>query len=71
MIKNLLFISLLCLATTRVFGQSLYYVNDASTTGDVFTDIAGNDGSGDGTAATPYATVQNVFDSHTLVSGDS
>ncbi|RZK20263.1 MAG: DUF1565 domain-containing protein, partial [Hymenobacter sp.] len=37
------------------------YVNDASTSGDVFTSAVGNDGTGDGSAAAPFATVARAL----------
>jgi hypothetical protein len=43
-------------ATTAVL-----YVNDGNTSGDVFTSAAGNDGTGDGSAAAPFATVARAL----------
>ncbi|RZK15785.1 MAG: DUF1565 domain-containing protein, partial [Hymenobacter sp.] len=37
------------------------YVNDASTSGDVYTSAAGDDGTGDGSAAAPFATVARAL----------
>ncbi|RPD48684.1 T9SS C-terminal target domain-containing protein [Hymenobacter sediminis] len=37
------------------------YVNDAATTGDVFTTAPGNDATGNGSAAAPYATVARAL----------
>lgn len=45
-----------------------WYVNDASTTGDVFTTAIGNDAN-PGTAASPFATIQ--FAITTAVAGDT
>ncbi|RZK24751.1 MAG: DUF1565 domain-containing protein, partial [Hymenobacter sp.] len=40
---------------------AVLYVNDGSTSGDVFTTAVGNDGTGDGSAAAPFATVARAL----------
>jgi hypothetical protein len=40
---------------------TVLYVNDGSTSGDVFTSATGNDGTGDGSAAAPFATVARAL----------
>jgi hypothetical protein len=37
------------------------FVNDGSTSGDVYTSAVGNDGTGDGSAAAPFATVARAL----------
>ena len=49
-----------CTFNVVVTDPSNIYVNDASTTGDSFTYAAGNDGSGDGSKCSPYATVAHA-----------
>ena len=51
-------------------GQSLYYVNDASTTGDVYTTNPGNDAN-PGTSASPKLTLQGILDTYTLNGKDT
>jgi hypothetical protein len=40
---------------------AVLYVNDSSTSGDVFTSAPGSDGTGDGSAAAPFATVARAL----------
>ncbi|HPJ57698.1 MAG TPA: hypothetical protein PLK81_08660, partial [Kiritimatiellia bacterium] len=47
-------------------GQILYYVNDASTAGDVFCTAPGSDGNDGLTPGTPKATLQSVLSSYDL-----
>jgi hypothetical protein len=48
---------------TRAQAQAtaILYVNDASTSGDVFTSAVGSDRTGDGSAAAPFATVTRAL----------
>lgn len=57
----------LFIITATVFSQTSYYVNDNSTTGDVFTSAVGND-LNVGTAAAPFATLAKAY--QTAVAGD-
>ncbi|MBC6611625.1 T9SS type A sorting domain-containing protein [Hymenobacter sp. BT507] len=60
-IPTLLLISGLSVATKPTAGQqttpTALYVNDAATSNDLYTQAAGSDLTGDGTAAAPFATV--------------
>ncbi|MBO3273185.1 T9SS type A sorting domain-containing protein [Hymenobacter defluvii] len=60
-IPTFLLMSGLSLATEPTLGQqtalTALYVNDAATYNDVYTQAAGNDLTGDGTPAAPFATV--------------
>ncbi len=47
-------------------GQILYYVNDASTVGDVYCTAPGSDGNDGLTPGTPKATLQSVLSSYDL-----
>lgn len=47
-----------------------YYVNDASTTGDIYCSVIGNNTTGTGTSSSPYLTLTKLFSSKTLASGD-
>lgn len=60
-------LALLFIITATVFSQTSYYVNDNSTTGDVFTSSVGNDLNA-GTAAAPFATIAKAY--QTAVAGD-
>jgi hypothetical protein len=51
-------------------GQNLYYVNDASTTGDVYTTNPGNDAN-PGTSVQPKLTVQAILDAYALNGKDT
>ncbi len=51
-------------AATRAQAQApgaALYVNDSSTSGDLFTSAAGSDATGDGSAAAPFATVARAL----------
>jgi hypothetical protein len=48
-------------ANAQATAVAALYVNDAATTGDIFTSAAGNDASGDGSAAAPFATVARAL----------
>jgi hypothetical protein len=48
-------------ANAQATAAAALYVNDAATTGDIFTSAAGNDASGDGSAAAPFATVARAL----------
>lgn len=50
------------LSTQKIQAQNIWYVNDNSTTGDVFTSAIGNDANS-GTAAEPFATVAKAMSS--------
>ena len=54
----------------RVNGPITYYVNDASTTNDLWCTAVGDDGNDGLTPATPKATIQDVIDSYDLEPGD-
>ena len=47
-----------------------YYVNDASTAGDVYCTAAGSDDNDGATPETPKATLQAVLDAYPLLGGD-
>ena len=47
-----------------------YYVNDASTEGDVYCTAVGNDENDGSSPATPKATLQAVLDTYQLLGGD-
>ncbi|MBN1674683.1 MAG: right-handed parallel beta-helix repeat-containing protein [Kiritimatiellae bacterium] len=51
-------------------GPKTYYVNDASTTNDVYTTAAGDDGNDGLGASSPKATLQSVLDTYSLRGGD-
>ncbi len=59
---------LLCLAHSA--GAAIYYVNDASTNGDVYCSAVGNSGNSGTTAASPKAMLQEVLDAYSLTGGD-
>ena len=48
-------------ATAQTSFPVVLYVNDGATGGDVFTSAAGNDATGDGSAAAPFATVAHAL----------
>ncbi|MBO0361048.1 right-handed parallel beta-helix repeat-containing protein [Hymenobacter sp. BT186] len=48
-------------ATAQSTTATALYVNDGSTTGDMFTSATGNDVTGDGSAAAPFATVSRAL----------
>lgn len=48
-------------ARAQSVNPAALYVNDGTTTGDVFTSAAGNDATGDGSAAAPFATVARAL----------
>jgi nitrous oxidase accessory protein NosD len=52
---------LLALSSFAAQAQTALYVNDAATTGDVFTTAVGSDASGNGSAAAPFATVARAL----------
>jgi Ca2+-binding RTX toxin-like protein len=53
-----------------VSGQiTKYYVNDSSTTGDVYTTAVGNDTNNGLTAATPKATLQALLSAYSIAAG--
>ncbi|OON67348.1 hypothetical protein B0919_17915 [Hymenobacter sp. CRA2] len=52
----------LLLSTGSVWAQSSVYVNDASTSGDVYTSTIGSDATGNGSAAAPFATVRRALE---------
>lgn len=54
--KRTNFTLVLFIFTISAFSQTNYYVNDNSTTGDVFTNAIGNDNN-PGTATAPFATI--------------
>ena len=61
----------------RVFGVRTskdislsYYVNDASTEGDVYCTAVGSDANSGGTPSEPMASVQKVLDAYQLLGGD-
>lgn len=71
LIKHFCIIFLLFISI-QSYAQDKYFVNDASTTGDVRTTSVGSDVTGavnDNTQ--PFATVQKILDDFTLVAGDS
>ncbi|MCX6182756.1 MAG: T9SS type A sorting domain-containing protein [Bacteroidetes bacterium] len=47
-----------------------YYVNDNSTTGDIYCSAVGNNGTGTGSQSNPYLTVSYVINNKTLGAGD-
>ncbi|WP_207495298.1 T9SS type A sorting domain-containing protein [Aridibaculum aurantiacum] len=47
-------------ANACISGQTRYYVNDNSNTGDVFTSAVGNDANA-GTASAPFATIAHAY----------
>lgn len=51
-------------------GATLYFVNDASTNGDVYCTNVGSDGNPGTNAAAPKLTMTNLFASVTLLPGD-
>ena len=44
-----------------IVGQSTFYVNDGSTTGDAYTSAIGNDLTGTGSQSAPYATIAKAM----------
>ncbi|TLM93237.1 right-handed parallel beta-helix repeat-containing protein [Hymenobacter jeollabukensis] len=48
------------LTSTSTVAQTSLYVNDAATTGDVYTSAPGSDATGTGSAAAPFATVNRA-----------
>ena len=68
--------NILCLSVCVFFGNSVfatnYFVNDASTVGDVYSTAAGNNGNNGLSAATPKATFTNLLSTYSgvLTSGD-
>jgi LruC domain-containing protein len=52
---------LLFLAASFSLSAQTIYVNDNSTTGDLYTTAIGNDVSGTGSASAPYATIQKAI----------
>ncbi|NDC32064.1 MAG: hypothetical protein EBZ58_14275, partial [Bacteroidetes bacterium] len=56
----LVFAFLLVFNTIQSSAQTIY-VNDNSTTNDIYTSAVGNDVSGTGTAARPYATISKAI----------
>jgi hypothetical protein len=48
-------------ATAQSTTSAALYVNDSATSGDVFTSAAGNDATGNGSAAAPFATVARAL----------
>jgi parallel beta-helix repeat protein len=51
--------------------HAIYYVNDASTDGDVWCSTAGNDANSGAASNAPKATIQAVLDTYDLEPGDS
>ena len=51
-------------------GNFVYYVNDASQSGDVYTDAVGSDGNLGITAAEPKAHLKSILDAYQLQAGD-
>lgn len=52
---------LLGLTSVGAQAQTSLFVNDASTTGDIYTSAPGNDETGNGTAAAPFASVNQAI----------
>jgi len=48
-----------------------YYVNDGSTSGDVYCSGAGSDATGGGSAGAPYASITNLLAQEDLDPGDT
>jgi LruC domain-containing protein len=56
----LAFVILIVIGTKQSSAQTIY-VNDNSTTGDIYTSATGNDASGTGTTSSPYATISKAI----------
>lgn len=67
------FIIVLCCGTKLFSQPKKYYVNDASTTGDVYCTTVGNNSGVDRgkSPGAPARTVQFIIDTYTLGSGDT
>lgn len=61
---------LLCLGLVTEAAGIAYYVNDSSTTNDVYCTNVGNSTNSGTNVASPKATIQQVIDSTNLVGGD-
>ncbi len=55
---------------TGTVGSTTYYVNDGSTTNDLWCTAVGNDANSGLTPSVPKATVQDILDDYTLQPGD-
>jgi hypothetical protein len=55
----------------RTNGPVIYYVNDSSTTNDLWTTAIGDDGNTGMRSDTPKATVQSILDTYALLPGDT
>ncbi len=71
-------VRLVAAADAGIFAQSgdftnngQYYVNDASTAGDIYCSAAGNDANDGKSPATPKASIQAVLDAYDLEAGDT
>lgn len=53
----------------RVYTPDDFYVNDNSTTGDIYTTAVGSDTSGNGSRQKPYRTVTIILTNYTLTAG--
>ncbi|KAA9332246.1 T9SS type A sorting domain-containing protein [Hymenobacter busanensis] len=62
LLPGLLTLSLLSTAA-RAQGPATLFINDLSTAGDVYTTAPGNDATGNGSTAAPYATVARALES--------
>jgi len=51
-------------------GPFVYYVNDSSVAGDVYTTAPGNNGNLGTSAGAPKSTLQSVIDTHPILPGD-
>ncbi len=54
----------------RIYDLSEFYVNDSSTTGDIYTYNAGSDYTGNGTKQKPFLTISKVINDYNLTAGD-
>ena len=71
--KQVLFIFVICVMVSGLvqpISGTDYYVNDGWDGDECWTLNPGDDGTGDGSQATPYATIQHVIDTHVLGPGD-
>ncbi len=64
-------VALILLPGSSSRAQSSYYVNDASTSGDVYCNAAGSDSTGTGAIDAPYATLTNLLAQIDLEPGDT
>lgn len=69
-VNRLIYLVLLLCFSTLPAQAVVYYVNNQSTNGNVYTTAAGNDANDGLTPATPKFTVTNLLASYTLTQGD-